>query len=105
MWPPRIIAKLVGAVEVRRAGKRRHRLLGGVDQVGVELVLARARADAEQAVLGMEARRRRRREEARDEVRDPDPEVDDLAGLELRGRAPAIRDLGRRSRCATRASM
>ena len=85
MWPPRIIAKLVGAVEVRRSRQRRDRQLRRVDQIRVELVLARARADAEQAVLGVQDDPRVGGEEARDQVRDPDPEVDDLAGTELAG--------------------
>ena len=42
-----------GAVEVGRARHGRDRLLGGVDHVRVELVRARTRADAEEAVLGM----------------------------------------------------
>jgi hypothetical protein len=45
----------VGAgAEDRRAGQRGDRLLAGVDQVGVDFVLGGERADAEQAVLGLQ---------------------------------------------------
>ncbi len=54
MWPPRISRERVGAREKGRAGHRRDGLLAGVDQVGVHLVLGRERADAEQAVLGLQ---------------------------------------------------
>ena len=74
------------AVEVRRARQRRDRLLRRVDQVRVELVAVRARPDAEQAVLRVQDDARVGAEEARDQVRDADAEVDDLA--RLRARAP-----------------
>ena len=44
----------IGAGEKGRAGHRRDGLLAGVDQVGVHLVFGRKRADAEQAVLGLQ---------------------------------------------------
>ena len=92
------------AVEVRGARERGHRPLGGVDQVGVELVLARARADAEQAVLGVQEDARVGAEEARDQVRDADAEVDDLAGPKLvrRARGDASLDVGGSLRARTR---
>ena len=71
------------AVEVRRARQRGHRLLGGVDQVGVDVVRApgagrrrggRSRYGGTPRVVA---------EHARDEVRDADAEVDDLARAEL----------------------
>src|ERR1700756_4902943 len=40
-------------VEVRRTGHHRHRLLAGIDQVGVDLVVVRERPDSEDAVLGV----------------------------------------------------
>ena len=71
------------AVEVRRARERGDRLLGGVDEVGVELVLGGARPDAEQAVLGVEEDLRLCPEVARNEVGDADAEVHDLSGPQL----------------------
>ena len=54
MWPPRIMAKLSAEEKKLEPGQRRHGLLAGVDEVGIDLVLARERADAEQAVLGLQ---------------------------------------------------
>ena len=71
------------AVEVRRAGQRGDRLLRRVDQVGVELAVDRPRPDPEQAVLGVEHDTRVGAEEPGNQVRDADPQVDDLAGTEL----------------------
>ena len=71
------------AVEVRGARQRGDRQLRSVDQIRIDLTLARAGADPEQAVLGMQHDPRVGGEKARDEVRDADPEVDDVAGLEL----------------------
>ncbi len=85
--PPRIIAKLCGAVEVRGAGERGDRLLRGVDEVGIELVLARPRPDAEEAVLRLQEDVGVVVEESGDEVRDADAEVDDLARPKLLRRA------------------
>jgi len=42
------------AAEITGAGARGHGLLAGVDQVGVDFVLGRERADAEQAVLRLQ---------------------------------------------------
>ena len=79
----------LGAVEVRRPGQRGDRQLRGVDQVRVELVAVRPRPDAEEPVLGVQDDAGVRAEEPRDEVRDADPEVHDLAGPELAApRAP-----------------
>ena len=47
-------AEAVRAREDARAGQRRHRLLAGVDHVGVDLVLGREGADAQQAVLALQ---------------------------------------------------
>ena len=80
------------AVEVRGAGQRGHRPLRRVDEVRVELVLARSRPDAEEPVLRVQEDARRLAEQPGDEVRDADAEVDDLA----RAAAPAPR--GPRSR-------
>src|SRR5712691_11676954 len=44
----------VGAREKGRSRHRRDRLLASVDQVGVNFVLSREWADAEQAVLGLQ---------------------------------------------------
>ena len=71
------------AVEVRGAGERGHRLLRGVDEIGIDLVLARSGPDAEEPVLGVQEDVRVVAEKAGDEVRDADAEVDDLAGPEL----------------------
>ena len=58
-------------------------LLRSVDEVGIELVLRRSRADAEETVLGVEEDLRLRAEVAGDEVGNSDAEVHDLAGTEL----------------------
>ena len=82
-----------GAVEVRRAREGGDRLLRRVDQVGVELAVARPRPHPEQAVLGVQDDTRLGAEEPRDQVRDADPEVDDLARLQLErgaGRDPRL---------------
>jgi hypothetical protein len=60
------------AVEVRGAGERGHRLLGRVDEVGVDLVPAGWRPDAEEPVLRVEEDVRAVAEKAGDEVRDAD---------------------------------
>src|SRR5690606_2533554 len=62
-------------VEVRGAGQRGHRLLARVDQVGVDLVVRRVRADAEDAVLGVQRHPAALRHEAGDERGQPDAEV------------------------------
>ena len=54
-----------------------------VDQVGVELAVARPRPHPEQAVLGVQDDTGLGAEEPRDQVWDADPEVDDLARLQL----------------------
>ncbi len=71
------------AVEVGRAGERGDRLLRGVDEVGIELLLGGSRPDAEEAVLGVEEDLRLGAEVARNEVRDADPEVHDLSRSQL----------------------
>jgi hypothetical protein len=44
----------VGVMEIRRPGQRGHRLLAGVDEIGVLLAGGRSRPHAEQAVLGVQ---------------------------------------------------
>ncbi len=41
-------------VEKRRAGQHRHRLLAGIDQIGILLALVRIRTHAEDAVLALQ---------------------------------------------------
>ena len=74
------------AVEVGGAGERGHRSLRRVDEVWVELVVARSRPDAEEPVLRVQEDVRVV-EQAGDEIRDADAEVDDLAGSKLLRRA------------------
>ena len=74
------------AVEVGSARQRGDGALGGVDEVGIELVVARPRADAEEPVLRVEEDLCVGSEVSGDQVRDPDAEVDDLAGVQLSGR-------------------
>ena len=61
--------------EDRRAGDRRDGLLAGVDQVGVDLVLGRERADAEHAVLALQPDLDARRHVVGDQRRQADAEV------------------------------
>ncbi len=72
-----------GAVEVRGTRQCRDRLLRCVDQVGVEVAVVRSWPDAQEAVLRVEHDSRVGPEELRDEVRDADAQVHDLAGAEL----------------------
>ena len=46
--------KRVGVVHIAAAGHQRDRLLAGVDQIPVDLVVARRRPDAEDAVLAVQ---------------------------------------------------
>ena len=52
--PPRIMPKLVAESKNAAPGEGRHGLLAGVDQVGIDVLLGRVRADAEDAVLGLQ---------------------------------------------------
>src|SRR3954469_18058599 len=72
-------------VEEAGAGQDRHRLLAGVDQVGVLLALVRVGPDAENAVLAVEGEVHTLRHEVRHQGRHADPEVDVLAVLEVDG--------------------
>ena len=87
MWPPRIIPKLVGGVEERGALAQRHRLLAGVDEVGVLVAVDRVGADAEEAVLALEHDLDAVGHVVGDERRQADAEVDVEAVGQLRGGA------------------
>ena len=69
--------------EDRRARQRRHGLLAGVDEVGVDLVLGRERTDAEHAVLALQPDLDARRHVVGDERRQADAEVDVEAVAQL----------------------
>ena len=73
--------------EDRRARERGHGLLAGVDDVGVDLVFGRERADAEHAVLALQPDFDRARHEVRHHRRQADAEVDVEAVLQLLRRA------------------
>ncbi len=77
----------VGGGEEARAGKRRHRLLAGVDEVGVDLVLHRERPDAEKAVLGLQHHVDAFGNVVGDERRQSDAEVDVETVAQLLGGA------------------
>ncbi len=59
--------------------------LGSVDEIGVQLVLGRPRADAQQPVLGVQKDLGVGAEIARNEVGNADAEVHDLPWAELLG--------------------
>ena len=63
-------------VEERAAGQQRHRLLAGVDQVGVFLARRRRRAHAEEAVLAVQEDLAVLRQMVGDQRRQADAEVD-----------------------------
>ncbi len=81
-------------VEERGAGKHRHRLFAGVDQVGVFLALERIRAHPKNAVLALQRDPYALRNVVRDQGRQADAEINVLpvaqflrnAGGELRTR-------------------
>ena len=75
-------------VEHAGAGERGDRLLAGVDEASVDLVLVRVGAHAEQAVLRLQRHVGRRVDVVRHLGRHPDPQVDDLPGHHLGGGAP-----------------
>ena len=90
MWPPRIIAKLSWLPKMLAPGSVRDGLLAGVDQVGVDLVLGRERADAEQAVLALQPDVDVGADEVGHQRRQADAEVDVEAVLQFLRGARAI---------------
>src|SRR3989304_10420203 len=72
-----------GAVEVGSTRERGDRTLRGIDQIGIEFVLSRPRADAEEAVLRMEEDLGVGPEMSRDQIGNADAQVHDLARVEL----------------------
>jgi hypothetical protein len=68
-----------GGVEERGARQDGDRLLAGVDEVGVDLLLRRVRADAQHAVLAVQDDVHAVRHVVRDQGGQPDPQVDDGA--------------------------
>src|SRR5262249_29565298 len=82
------------AVEVRRSRNRRDRTLGGVDEVGVQLVLFRPGADAEEPVLRVQVDLRAGTEVSRNEVGNANAEIHDLPRAELLRRACRDEGLG-----------
>ena len=101
----------IGAREKGRAGHRRDGLLAGVDQVGIDFVLGRERADAEQAVLGLQRDVHAFGNVVGHQRRDADAEIDVVAVAQfLRGalrqqladRIFFLRSRARPARCETR---
>ena len=87
MWPPRIHREALGTAEEAGPGHRGHRLLAGVDQVGVDLVVGRVGPDAQQAVLALQLHVDVGRDVVRAQRRNPDAEVDVVAVLDPAGGA------------------
>src|SRR5712691_501619 len=78
-------AEGIGMVEIRSAGKKRHRLLSGVDEVFVFFAGCGLRPDTEDAILAVENDFAAFRQVVSDQGRQTDPEVDvrpirDVAG-------------------------
>src|SRR3989304_8413567 len=72
-----------GAVEVGSTRERGDRTLRGIDQIGIEFVLTRPRADAEEAVLRMEEDLGVGPEVSGDQVGNADAQLHDLASVKL----------------------
>ncbi len=72
-------------VEVGGAGQRRDGLLARVDEVGIDLILGRVGADAEQAVLRLKHEVDALGQEVRNQGRHADAEVDVAAVFEFLG--------------------
>ena len=85
--PPRIMPNEVAESKKRGAAAHRHGLLAGVDQVGVDLVVGRVGADAEDAVLGLQHDLDVVGHVVGHEGRQADAEVDVRAVVELGGGA------------------
>ena len=77
----------IGAREKGRAGHRRDGLFAGIDQVGVDVLLGRERADAEQAVLGLQGDVHAFGNVVGHQRRDADAEIDVVAVAQLLRRA------------------
>ena len=75
----------VGAAEIGAAGRLGDRLLAGVDEIRIDLVLGRKRTDAEQAVLRMQRDVHAGRDAVRHQRRHADPEVHVVAVAQLAG--------------------
>ena len=90
--------------EIGRLRQLADRLLAGVDQIGVHLVLIGERADAQHPVLGLQRHRHPFGNVVRHQRRDADAEVDVEAVLELLGgaRAKPIAVKRRKRRCGWR---
>ena len=80
--------KRVGVVDIAAAGDEGDRLLAGVDQVGVGLVGAGRRADAQNAVLAVQDDLAIAGNEVGDQGRQADPEIDIGAVREVLGGPP-----------------
>ena len=83
MWPPRTMANESALLKYEQPGSSRDRFLAGVDQVGIDLVVARIRADAEHAVLRVQRDVDAGRDVVGHERRHADAEVDVVAVLQL----------------------
>jgi hypothetical protein len=76
----------VGVVNIAAALQQRHRLLPGIDEVEVDLVVARRRPDPEHAVFALQYDLAPLGQHIGDEGRQPDPEIDvDPVAEVLRG--------------------
>ena len=73
-------------VHIAAAREQRHRLLAGIDEVEVDLVVARRRPDPEHAVLALQHDLAPVGQHVGDQGRQPDAEIDvDPVGEILRG--------------------
>ena len=80
-------AEAGSAVEIAGLRKLADRLLAGVDQVRIDLVVIGKRADAEHPVLALKRDLHAGRDVVGDQRRDADPEIDVIAVAQLLGGA------------------
>ncbi len=86
----------IGVVHIAAAGDQGHRLLAGIDEVEVDLVGARRRADAEHAVLALQHDLSPFGQDVGDHGRQADAEIDVDAVGEVLGGAPGDLAAGKR---------